>query len=72
MKEITTKMREDRTRRKLRKQGYVLVKNRAYTHLERFQGEYMISNPLNNTWVAGFEGNGFGMSLEEVADWVDV
>lgn len=71
MKEITTKMREDRTRRKLRKQGYALVKNRAYTHLERFQGEYMILNPLNNTWVEGFEWNGFGMSLEEVEDWVD-
>lgn len=60
-KTVTIKMREDRVRRLLRKQGYSLVKNRAYTHLERFQGEYMILNPSNNTWVAGCEGNGFGM-----------
>jgi hypothetical protein len=65
------KAREDRIRRKLKKQGYALVKNRAYTHLERFQGEYMISNPYNNTGVAGCEGNGFSLSLEEVENWAD-
>lgn len=71
MNDKKIKAKEDRVRRILRKQGYALVKNRAYTHLERFQGEYMISNPSNNTWVAGCEGNGFGMSLEEVEKWAD-
>lgn len=71
MKEITTKMREDRVRRQLKKEGYSLIKNRAWAHPELFQGEYMIGNLYNNILEAGYDGNGFSMSLEEVEEFAN-
>jgi hypothetical protein len=54
-------MREQQLRQRLRKQGYRLRKKGI---------GYMIIEPERNYVVAGGEGNGFSLSLDDVADYL--
>jgi len=67
MKEITTKMREDRVRRLLTKQGFKLMKTRKHNRpYECLDNAYMIVNASTNWLEAGGGWDGFNMSLDEV------
>jgi hypothetical protein len=61
--------REARARRAVRRHGYSLVKSRYATT----RGTYGIVGHTRNAgmWITyGGSGNGYGMSLEEIEDWI--
>ncbi len=63
------KVRENRVRRALDRQGYRLVKSRARDPRAVTFGGYMVVDPENNGAVAGGTGYGYGLALEDVERW---
>jgi hypothetical protein len=68
----TVKAREDRVRRKLRAEGYLLRKRRSPTAWRVLGfGGYMIVDERTNWIVGGGRvGDGYSMDLEAVEAWV--
>ncbi|MGH8012727.1 MAG: hypothetical protein ACREQ4_09535 [Candidatus Binataceae bacterium] len=66
------KVFENRLRRTLERRGFQLMKSRARDPYSVTYGGYQIVDPDTNTMVAGSGDaqRGYGLSLEEVAEWV--
>jgi hypothetical protein len=60
---------ESRLRSAARRRGLRLVKSRSRTPSDWQYGTFMIVND-DNWLVAGNHNDGFGMTLEEVAEWL--
>lgn len=65
----TEKVRENRLRAAVQRQGYVLVKSRRRDPRARDYGAYMIVNPVAGTIEAGDLSYG-GMNLDDVENWL--
>jgi len=63
------KVRENRARRQLHRQGFTLKKNRS-RNPQTWNNGYMIVNTSTNMLEAGYTGNGFDMDLDEVETFV--
>ena len=66
---ITQKAREDRVRRKLRRNGYLLKKTPARSWLRREYGAGCLVIDSGNCVIVGGGGRGYRASLEDVEDW---
>lgn len=68
------KVRENRVRRALDRQGFKLLKSRARDPRDLTFGGYMVVDHQFGGAVAGGHGNagrGYSMGLEDVERWVD-
>ena len=69
----TDKVRENRLRREVGRQGYVLVKSRARDPRDLTHGGYQIVHPAHGGLVAGW-GNanrGYALDLDDVEEWTE-
>jgi hypothetical protein len=64
----TEKVRENRLRRMADRRGYMIQKSRRRDPRAVDYGNYWIVDPSTNGLVAGDE---FGMSLDDVEDWLE-
>jgi hypothetical protein len=65
------KIRENRLRRAIERQGYRLTKSRRRDPRAYDFGRYMIIEPNRKFVVAGANPNAFSMTLDDVERWVE-
>ena len=65
------KVRENRMRRRLERRGYRLMKSRRRDPDALEYGTYQVIEIRHNSLAFGDTNHGFGMSLEDVEDWLN-
>jgi hypothetical protein len=63
------KVRENRVRRALQRQGYVLVKSRARDPRALGYGQFLIADQQNNIVAGGHGPSGFDLTIDDVERW---
>lgn len=66
---MTEKARENRVRRKLLRNDYILAKTPGRSSLREYDGVGFMVKDLNNRTVLGCNDRGYEASLREVEKW---
>jgi hypothetical protein len=66
----TDEMREQRLRRAVARLGYKLVKSRCRTPEAYVYATYGIIDPDRNSWISWVGGDGYGMDLDQIEEWL--
>ncbi len=64
------KVHENHLRRMAERQGLKLMKSRRRDPRAYDFGTYMLVDPYTNSLVAGDTNRGYGLSLDEVEEWL--
>jgi hypothetical protein len=67
---VSDKIREERLRRAAKRQGLALVKSRSRHPDVLVYGTYGLVDPQRNAWVASSGGDGYGLDLDEIEQFL--